>query len=293
MILMILLSVQDVCFLTMPQHEIVSWASRVPGFNVCIFSRASARGAKQTALMNGTDLGDDERLCIGAAIILDFGKRAIAYKSAAEVARTMDISGVDLEQVSPQDQVESVCLFMRAKVPEEDIASVCAGTKFNLGTKDTCRLCSPPRNQGAAGPPDPNAYQLAKAFYEGSYADPNQGVARAFNWFSNVSEHGGVKTFYSKSVAIVQSSGSGKSRLVYELAANIPTIYVCLRKPDDTGIPKGSPVDLYNLIVGRPAPRIEDRVPSKCDLWVYSCCVAFFCVANIFTVAAWNASSDM
>lgn len=243
--------------------------------------------------MDGRDLGESERLCIGAAIILDFGKGAIAYKSAAKVARTIDISGIDPEQVCPQDQVESVCFFMRTKVCEADASSVCAGTKFILGVKDVkCRLCSAPQTQDAAARSELDAQQFAKAFYDGSYADPNQGVARALNFFNHVSENGGVKDFYSKSVAVVQSSGSGKSRLIYELAARTPTIYVCLRKSDDTGIPKGSPVDLYELIVGGPVPHIEDRVPGKSDLWVYSCCVAFFCVANIFTLAAWDASSD-
>lgn len=46
---------------------------------------------------------------------------------------------------------------------------------------------------------------------------------------------------YAKAIAIVQSSGVGKSRMVDQLSKEIPAIIYTLRKPLQTGYPPGDP----------------------------------------------------
>ncbi|KAF8536756.1 hypothetical protein BDD12DRAFT_889430 [Trichophaea hybrida] len=55
-------------------------------------------------------------------------------------------------------------------------------------------------------------------------------------------------THYAKVIAIVQSSGVGKSRMVDQLSKEIPAIVYTLRKPLQTGYPPGDPEILQFLL---------------------------------------------
>ena len=53
---------------------------------------------------------------------------------------------------------------------------------------------------------------------------------------------------YSKSFDIIQSSGTGKSRLISELGKYIMTLSFVFRKKGETGFPFGDP-EVYNFLI--------------------------------------------
>ena len=66
--------------------------------------------------------------------------------------------------------------------------------------------------------------------------------------------------YYSPYIAISQSSGYGKSRLVKEIVHHLPTIYFCFREPNSTGFPPGSLPDEWFSPVFTQAKTSKDLV---------------------------------
>jgi hypothetical protein len=85
----------------------------------------------------------------------------------------------------------------------------------------------------------------------------------------------GRTSFFSPWLIIFQSSGTGKTRSVFELAQRTNTVmfYVCGRKPGDTGYPHGTP-EVYNLLHSEPE-RVEAGVAVEADLYLYCRYIAF------------------
>jgi hypothetical protein len=85
----------------------------------------------------------------------------------------------------------------------------------------------------------------------------------------------GRTSFFSPWLIIFQSSGTGKTRSVFELAQRTNTVmfYVCGRKPGDTGYPHGTP-EVYNLLHSEPE-RVAAGVAVDADLYLYCRYIAF------------------
>ena len=111
--------------------------------------------------------------------------------------------------------------------------------------------------------------------------DPDSNCMRALRFFLYCSVNGAVSPYYSKSCAIVQSSGSGKSRTIMELAEMLPVIYICERDKGDTGYPRTSVKVVEKL--GNVHP--EANSLHLCDLYIYLRCVAFYDTAIKFAAA--------
>ena len=111
--------------------------------------------------------------------------------------------------------------------------------------------------------------------------DPDSNCERALRFFLYCSVNGVGGKHYSRSCAIVQSSGSGKSRTVMELAERLPVIYICERKDDDKGYPRPSVEIIKRLERMHP----EADTPRLCDLYIYLRCVAFYHTTVKFAVA--------
>jgi hypothetical protein len=93
----------------------------------------------------------------------------------------------------------------------------------------------------------------------------------------------GRTSFFSPWLIIFQSSGTGKTRSVFELAQRTNTVmfYVCGRKPGDTGYPHGTP-EVYNLLHSEPE-RVAAGVAVDADLYLYCRYIAFLWQAWRYT----------
>jgi hypothetical protein len=128
---------------------------------------------------------------------------------------------------------------------------------------------------------------LAKSF-KTSYADCYGNLRRAAEYFRCCSTADTL--FYSKSCAIIQSSCSGKTRMVLTLAEHIPTLYICQREAAESSYPPGTP-----SIV----PRFHDNIPDdavttgKQDLFMYARCAAFLYVAHSYNATIQQRCTEM
>ena len=111
--------------------------------------------------------------------------------------------------------------------------------------------------------------------------DPDSEFTRALRFFLYCSVNGAEGEYYSKSCAIVQSSGSGKSRTITTLAEMLPVIYICQRDDKDTGYPQ-TLVKIFERL-GAVSPEAESLRLS--DLYIYLRCVAFFQTSAKFAAA--------
>ena len=66
-----------------------------------------------------------------------------------------------------------------------------------------------------------------------------QSLAALMDKLSDAEHNWGEQRFYAKTFNIIQSSGTGKSRLVAELGKEIMTLSFALRKKGETGFPPG------------------------------------------------------
>jgi hypothetical protein len=70
-------------------------------------------------------------------------------------------------------------------------------------------------------------------------------------------ENAMLHDYYSKSFDIIQSSGMGKSRLVYAMGETIITISFALRRAGETGYPPCDP-EVYNFLMAGPGKNYAD-----------------------------------
>ena len=101
-------------------------------------------------------------------------------------------------------------------------------------------------------------------------------------FLEHVTVEGGRGTFYSKSVAIIQHSCGGKSRLVAEVGRRMPLFYICNRGPNDTGFPLSTP-DVIKRLAEHP---LDKR--ARVEAFYFCRCVAFFCSISIVAQAVWR-----
>ena len=117
----------------------------------------------------------------------------------------------------------------------------------------------------------------ATAFKVG-YSDANHGLLRALRYFEYCAVEGASAEVYAKSCAIVQSSGSGKSRLVAEIAKHIPTVYICHRDDSERGsYPLSTPL-IRDFLLDTSG---LDNPQRNGDLYVFSKAIALYCTAAL------------
>lgn len=93
----------------------------------------------------------------------------------------------------------------------------------------------------------------------------------------------GAGTAYSCSVAVIQSSGNGKTRTFIEIGKRIPIIYVCHREFDETSsFPPHTPLIIDHLKFFNSTVNV-----FKNDIAVANRCAAFICTSAIVTRSAW------
>jgi len=74
-----------------------------------------------------------------------------------------------------------------------------------------------------------------------------QSLAAFRDKLSNAEHHWGEQEYYAKTFCIVQSSGTGKSRLIEEFGKGVMTMSFALRKEGDTGFPPGDE-EIYKFL---------------------------------------------
>jgi len=74
---------------------------------------------------------------------------------------------------------------------------------------------------------------------------------------TRTANNGASQGQYAKTLDIVQSSGTGKSRLVSEMAKKLMSITFVLRKPGETGFPPGD-TEVFNYLLGGNPYRMQD-----------------------------------
>ena len=130
--------------------------------------------------------------------------------------------------------------------------------------------------------PVDNSAEVARMYasFRVPFIDHDWNCARALRFFRFCSVMGAEEFYYSKSCAIVQSSGSGKSRLIANIAEMLPVFYMCERKAGDTGYP-----ETLMKIIGKLAYVHPEADSRTCDLYIYLRCVAFYQTAAKFAAA--------
>lgn len=91
---------------------------------------------------------------------------------------------------------------------------------------------------------------------------------------------------YAMVIAILQASGSGKSRSIMEIGLTTPLLYLCHREDGETGFPRRTPYIIDHLMF-----RNDQSLVS--DWWIFSRCAAFFCVASTYSSALLLATLGM
>ncbi len=123
--------------------------------------------------------------------------------------------------------------------------------------------------------------KFEKAFHN-VFVDDYGALQSAYNYFDQCSASGACGTYYSKSCAIVQASGSGKSRLMYELGLKIPMFYVCFRGDGEKeSYPLATPI-VRKLLFGISDSKKEEASGLfLADVHAYVRCVTFICSCAI------------
>ncbi len=111
------------------------------------------------------------------------------------------------------------------------------------------------------------------------YFDPDDIRGTFERTFAFASQKGALNSYYSKSVAIIQCSLSGKTRCMMELSRRIPMIYICNRESDDSGYPISTPDILHWLST------VPDNVNGYADVYVHCRCAALLDVLGTYCVA--------
>jgi hypothetical protein len=115
----------------------------------------------------------------------------------------------------------------------------------------------------------PHHVSFMKDAFEADYFDPDDNLGTFERTFAFASANGASGSFYSKSVAIIQSSLSGKTRTMMELSRRIPMIYICNREPNESsGYPLSTP-DLFDWL-----STVPDYISGDLDIYVHCQCAA-------------------
>ena len=120
---------------------------------------------------------------------------------------------------------------------------------------------------------------------------------------------GANQPFYSKSCAIIQSSGMGKSRLIAEIGNDLPTYYSCCRMPEEGyGFPEETPglmgylTEPISLPEHGPSSASETESSSRVgrhaletcyyDVIMYSRCVSIVLACFVLSTKHWEFFND-
>ena len=144
---------------------------------------------------------------------------------------------------------------------------------------------------------------LQKAFVS-RFVDPNKlNVFTAEHFFKYCSYMGNGPVYYSKSCAIVQSSGTGKSRIIAEISKNRPVYYGCCREKGENAFPYGTEglMEFFSEKIAPPrldpaggestAAVLKEAGPVESyyyDVMVYSRCVSVMLASFTFSLAHWD-----
>ena len=171
------------------------------------------------------------------------------------------------------------CKLLRRMLNKQDARLCCArlhkiaeATGENI---ERCPRCFKPIEHSS------EEIEAMQASFRVPIMDPDSNCIRALRFFLYCSVNGAGGKYYSKSCAIVQSSGSGKSRMITTLAEMLPVIYICERKDEDTGYPH-TLVKIFERL-GDVSP--EAKSLGLSDLYIYLRCVAFFQTSAKFAAA--------
>jgi len=203
----------------------------------------------------------------------EMGELAEVLEDDRRVVETT-IGYKDIESAS----ILTLCETLQAtKVSGIDKPRICQQIRAYLKSEEPC-ACPPV----VEDPAQSQVLVPCTVPFEGSFRDPYGGARLAVRYLEHCSAgwcRRGMQ--FAPSCAILQSSGSGKSRLLVEIAKTMPTFYVCSREADDlVGYPRRS-------------PRIADHLSfggrSVAEEHAYARCAAFFCVASVYARAVWQA----
>ena len=166
-----------------------------------------------------------------------------------------------------QDYLHTCCHTLQEKFNEYDHAAICREMRM-VFIGHECPLLLETA---------PVSYTATEKAFAVEFNDEHYGLARAVQYFEYCTVHGATGMIYSKSCAIVQSSGSGKSRLMTEIAALIPTLYVCHREDTDQNYPPSTPF-IRNFLL---EVDTRENVRGKEDLFIFAKSIALYCSAAL------------
>jgi hypothetical protein len=107
----------------------------------------------------------------------------------------------------------------------------------------------------------PEQMETIKKGFDTSYRDTSGLVGRFTAYVGGIISKWETSQLHSPHGAIVQSSGTGKSRLISEYASRVGLVmYCCLRKGVSTGYPPRTPADIPDLIAKPTLDRGDNHV---------------------------------
>lgn len=175
-------------------------------------------------------------------------------KSAFLTKMTRKVS--ELMQKADIPQTEDVTHTVLGQAPvEEDIAQL----KTSPATAPVLQGTLPYDKRALEAGFCSSSYHNLLATYQTSPAQMLLARIQA-NWKWSSNELGDASRFYANFMAVIQGSGSGKSRLVNACAQQEYVIYLCLRPSDSTGFPPPSRIanTFLNLPIA-PNTRAENQ----------------------------------
>lgn len=182
--------------------------------------------------------------------------------------------------------IKSLCQALdTTNVDNVNKQEICREIRKFLNSQEEC-LCTPNKlivpKKATSTRTVTHMSPLASVPFKGTFIDPYGAVHLIQRYLEHCSTGWRViKSQQAPSCAILQSSGSGKSRLMVEVANTVPTLYLCCRHQKDTGYPPRSPIIVDHLCFN------GNRVGS---FRAYARCAAFFCVGSLYVRAAWIAT---
>lgn len=190
-----------------------------------------------------------------------------------QVDEEVENAAVTLKDIK-SSSILSLCKTLHAvAIQDIDKPKICTEMRRYLQAEEGCTYLPMP-----AGPSTTRKLQTTPFLKD--FDDPNDGVNLVRRFFEHCSTDWHTNgQQYAPSCAIVQSSGSGKSRLMVEIAKTTPTLYICCRASGDSGYPPRTRIIVEHLLF-RESMVTEEQVFCRC--------AALFCVGSLYARVMWR-----
>lgn len=213
-----------------------------------------------------------------------------SYKAQIPKEVATHINSTDESRKNPEPKdILLICrtllnLWVYSNTGEEKRQKVCSAIRreiFNtFGIATTSCICTMKQRASiiaAAGGAD--QLRVLKERFNVPYKDDNQFLYSFVSYLNSLVSDGFRKQYYSSSVAVLQSSYSGKSRLMSRLAELLPMAYICC--PEKSVLPSyplQTPIDWEMLF----SFNTRREMPARTDFFILARCISFLNTLALF-----------